>query len=332
MTTTKGAMGQKDFDESFVRLEAEQIVDRYKTLENKNRAMSATVIRLYILLLLFAAAPFSVPLYLQTGFLRVWGFGGMWLAIVVWMYFDRSVRSYGKHIFERIFCLRHLSCLRSLVHGNSEWYKTHSLLVTSGPDLMNKDCGDPTHLSSSQMTATVYFYKVLSLFPPLYLVLFISLVLQPREMLDPSITTTRLLYFRFLVGFSAVMFLWLATSTMNCFGIQREAFRARRISRTSPWPLFPSVASIDESYHRTRTILFRVLGVLAGAVATANLVRIVQLLSGDGIRKGWQTIDIHLAISTGILFLLLIILIETDARYLLSKAKQKWHMPKDWLS
>lgn len=318
--------------ERFVLQEAKQVVARYVALEEKNRSISATQIRMYALLLLYAAAPYSAPEnYFDTGFLRVWGFGGLWLAGVVWMHVDRGYRAYGRHLFERIYCLRHLACLRQVVYENEEQYRKYSLLVSSAHDLNRKGCGDPTHVSSSQATVTAYFYKLVSLFPPLYFILFLSLILAPAEMLDPSIKITRLLYFRFILGFSFVIFLWGASSTRNCMAFQEQAYCARRISINNPWPLFPKKEIILPVYVKVRKIVNWTLSAIALVMSGLNIARLYTIIAGPGIQNGWQSLDLHLLYVTAIVFAVWVLYVEIDSRCVLWVASKKWKSPKNWL-
>lgn len=319
------------YDSKYVRLETRQIVARFVELEDKNKSISSSLIRLYIFLLLYAAAPFSLPIHFETGFLRVWGFGGLWLAIVMWIQFDRGCRSYGRHLFERIYCIRQLTCLRKLVNMDSENYRNNTLLVVQGSDLERPRCGDPTHVSSSQVSATIYFYKILSLFPPLYFILFIALILVPTEMLDPNITTTREIYGRFVLAFSSIMYLWGAGSTKNCLSLQEQAFRARRISIRYPWPLFPDLADFLPTYAKVRKILYWSLWILAAIVSLLNLIRFFYLMVEQSVLDCWQSLDFHLLyVSVGI-FAIWVLYTEIEARYILSEAKRFWPSPKNWL-
>src|SRR5206468_3115985 len=96
-----------------------------------------------------------------------------------------------------------------------------------------------THISTSQLLYTIYFYKVVSIFQPLYLIFFCTIVAFPSEILGRPSDGKVELYCRVLLGLSVVVFAWMKTTLDRCFGLLKNAFRARRICRDVPWPVFP---------------------------------------------------------------------------------------------
>jgi len=90
---------------SYIRQKKAALQQRHQQLQVMNQAGAKSVIGLYALMLLYAAAPFSnVHGVVARGFFRVWGLGGLWLAMTAWFYCDRAFWKYGNHLFEQIFC------------------------------------------------------------------------------------------------------------------------------------------------------------------------------------------------------------------------------------
>jgi hypothetical protein len=234
MSQGGGPSGFAPNQADFLKLEAQSVWDRHKQLQEKNKTIMETVLKLYSFLLIFAAAPFTREGVLETGFSRVWGFGGVWLALAAWIYSDRSFRAYGGHLLEQVFCIRQIAQIREMIMSSSLTYSMLSLLPPSRTKSTKL-----SHISSSQILYTAYFYKVLSFFTPMYLCLFLCMILFPAVMLNPQIHVTRSIYARVSLGFSVVFFFWLGSSMKRCYGLQREAFRARRISPENFWPDFP---------------------------------------------------------------------------------------------
>lgn len=319
---------------AFMTLEMTHMWDRFKQLQEKNKIITSTVLRLYAVLFLFAAAPFTLQYFAGTGISRVWGFGGVWLAITVWFFCDRSFRAYGSFWFEKNFCLRQIAQIRKMMVGSSPRYNRFSLFRTK---LDPKDTADDdrnrlhghTHISRSQVLYTVYFYKIVSLFQPLYLCLFISLVIFPKEMTDPNVDTTRELFLRVLLGFSIFPFVWLFTSMERCFGLLKNAFRARRISTKSPWPRFPDKP--DFHLFGQSKIVHKLLIASALIASGCNLIRFVYLLLDrrENVDYWWSTLDWWLVGITSSIFGFILLYHEVDVRYVLSKAKGDFPLPDD---
>ena len=324
---------------SFLQLEAGSVWDRHKQLQDKNKTITETVLKLYSVLLVFAAFPFSREGILETGFSRVWGFGGAWLALAAWIYCDRAFRAYGSHLFEQVFCMRQIAQLREVMMGSSMRYAELSLLATSKNERID-------HVSSSQMLYTAYFYKLLSLFTPMYLCLFLAMIMFPHAMFDPKIHTTRAIYLRTMLGFSGVFFFWLGSSMKRCYRLQKQAFRARRISSEKPLPKFPeeenlSPGPVDKNqkgweklrlllrnmWWKVRTWAKRLCWGLAYLFAVANVVRFLQLYVAkpDALDNAywWQHTDLILVSGTFVLFAALFILLEADLRIVLKIASDK---------
>jgi FtsH-binding integral membrane protein len=321
---------------SFMTLEMTHMWDRFKQLQEKNKIITSTVLKLYAVLFVFAAAPFTLQSFSGTGLSRVWGFGGVWLAITVWFFCDRSFRAYGSFWFEKNFCLRQIAQIRKMMVGSSVSYNRYSLFhakvgMKSTPDEDKNRTHGNTHISRSQVLYTVYFYKLVSIFQPLYLCLFISLIIFPKEMTDPNVDTSRELFLRVLLGFSIVPFVWLITSMERCFGLLKNAFRARRISTKSPWPRFP-----DEDKHKFHLfgqskIIYKLLIASALIVSLCNLIRFIYLLldKQEDVAYWWATLDWHLLAITASVFVLIALYHEMDVRHVLSNAKEYFPLPDD---
>lgn len=312
-----------EHERSFLTLEMAHMWDRYKQLQEKNKYITNTVFRLYMVLFLFAAAPFTLQHFTSTGISRVWGFGGVWLAFAVWFFCDRSFRAYGTHWFEKTFCLRQIDQIRKIMVGLSDRYNRHSLFPTT-PERDRKEVREHTHISRSQVKYTVYFYKFVSLFQPFYLILFTSLILFPNEMSDPNSTITRALFFRVLLGFSFIFFAWLMLSMNRCFGILKNTFRARRISTRRPQPKFPSEEEIDLPLADFFKVSDYVLRWLAFAVSIINLIRFFYLMENIQPTFGywWATLDWHLLMITATIFVLMYAHDEWYVRQFLKTAKK----------
>jgi hypothetical protein len=318
---------------TFMISEKDDMWKRYMQLQEKNRVMTSTLLRLYVLLFAFAAAPFTLQYFSATGISSVWGFGGVWLAITVWFYCDRAFRAYGIFWFEKIFCLLQIAQIRKMMVGKSERYYEFSLFRTGAyvktiEENQKERVHGPTHISRSQVTYTVYFYKIVSLFQPLYLLLFISLIILPKEMADPHVGITQALFLRVLLGFSFVFFIWLKTSMDRCFGLLKNAFRARRISRDCPWPKFP-----DDRTHELRSsgsqILSGLLWTSAFALSLGNLIRFLYLLSNKqrDFNYWWSGLDWHLVAGTFFLFGVVALYHELDVRSVMRRAKKAFPLP-----
>ncbi len=73
-------LGAQEMD--FVLQRRGALQKRHAQLQAMNESSAKSVIKLYTLMLLYAAAPFSrLHGFLETGFFRVWGLGGTWLAV-----------------------------------------------------------------------------------------------------------------------------------------------------------------------------------------------------------------------------------------------------------
>jgi hypothetical protein len=101
------ALSDKEFD--YVMQKKAALRERHGQLQNMNEKGAKSVIALYTLMLLYASAPFSsLRSVLSTGFLRIWGLGGIWLAVTAWFYCERTFWKCGNRLFEQIFCMRQL--------------------------------------------------------------------------------------------------------------------------------------------------------------------------------------------------------------------------------
>ncbi|MCA1619526.1 MAG: hypothetical protein LC795_09505 [Acidobacteria bacterium] len=319
-----------EHEQLFLSLEMSHMWDRYKQLQEKNKYITNTVFRLYMVLFIFAAAPFTLQRFTSTGISRVWGFGGVWLALAVWFFCDRSFRAYGTHWFEKTFCLRQIDQIRKITVGLSERYNHYSLFPTA-PARGRKEVREHTHISRSQVKFTVYFYKFVSLFQPFYLTLFASLILFPDEMSDPNSTVTRTLFLRVMLGFSFIFFAWLMLSMDRCFGILKNTFRARRISKHRPQMKFPRETDINlpgAGFFRTSRDLLRVFAIV---VSVCNLIRFFYLMQNVQPSFGywWTTLDWHLLSATVFIFVSTYAHDEAYVRSFLKAAKRKFPLPDD---
>ena len=100
--------------------------------------------------------------------------------------------------------------------------------------------GNPVHVSSRHIVGVAWFYKLLSLFHPLYLTLFAALCLYPRQLASPTSPEEQTVLMSVALGLSGIYFLWIRTSGTRCRELLEWAFRARRISTLRPWPMFPN--------------------------------------------------------------------------------------------
>jgi len=312
---------------SYALSELDRMWDRYRHLQAKNRDSAGIVVKLYTMLFVFAAAPFTLQQFVSTGMARIWGFGGLWLAITIWFFCDRAFRAHGLFWFEKIHCLRQIDQIRKLFVGRSTLYNSHSLYrrLTDSDNSRNRVTG-ATHISRSQVLYTVYFYKVVSLFQPMYLILFIALVLFPREIIEPNQEISRAVYFRVMLGFSFVLFVWLHTNMNRCCGLLRNAFRARRISPENPWPKYPEdeVATPGAKWAR---IVFLVT---AAVTSVVNFVRFASLYrdGASSLDNWWADLDRHLLGYTAALLIIYYAYHEFAVRNELGRASKIFPLPK----
>src|SRR6267378_511875 len=320
---------------SFLNLQTNLLWDRYKQLEAENDSIKRFVIKIYVFMLLFAAAPFSLAGFLTTAFSRMWGFGGIWLALAAWFYCDRYFRAYGNNLFERVFCLKEMAQLREIVFQHSEAYNRYSLLPTQGDGSRAENAVDPGYITNSHLTYTAYFYKFLSLFMPMYLCVFLSMIIFPIAMLDAHVGTTRAMYLRVVLAFSFIFFVWLYASMRRCLGLFKDASRARRITVNRPWPQFPREEDLDlfpgQRYlQRGFPMVASLLGFFNLALFGFRYVEISKLgtsVSNFDLNLWWQTAEWQLLFATLIVFGLWLVFLEIDVRAILKAAQRKEPRP-----
>ena len=63
--------------------ELEALWERYNSLRERDYENHNRLIRLFSLLIVYASAPFTLQAFSSTDFIRVWGLGGIWLALRV---------------------------------------------------------------------------------------------------------------------------------------------------------------------------------------------------------------------------------------------------------
>jgi hypothetical protein len=312
--------GSRSVEVGIAVTEAEHVWERFRDLEQRNRSNLTSLFKLFTVLIAFASAPFTFESFTRTGLSRVWGICGLWVALVAWIYADRTFRSYGRHLFERVFCLRQLRQYRRLLLGRWPEYSRYSLFSDRNLDKDKAVSAFPERVERSQVVITLYFYKTISAFFPFYTVLFVSLILAPELILDSGTLSTRSIYTRFALGFSAITFAWLVTSSRRCRGLLEAAFCARRISRTRPWPVFPSDERL--ALWKGRTVLARVIVLAAVALAATNLARMIYLLVARPDGTGWwRGCDWYLLAVSGLGLVVMFVHSEIDVRYVLGRAK-----------
>jgi hypothetical protein len=280
-SVSSGAPAITDQEFNYVLQKKASLRERHKQLQTMNESTSKSVISLYALMLLYAGAPFSgLHSLLGTGFFRVWGFGGMWLALTGWFYCDRALWKYGNHLFEQIFCMRQLFQMDKVAIGRSKLHNLYAILPSYGYswDRLHIEAtpsDDPTHLSNRRIQAAAWFFKLVNLFPLMYFVLFVSMVLFARKMMDTTGEDRLETYTRVALGFSFVFFWWLSRSMRSCAELMKAAFRARRVGVESPWPRFPdrTVDEATQELHRRRN------RVCIGVATCVSIINLVAFLS-----------------------------------------------------
>jgi len=330
----------------YVIQKKEALLKRHERLQTLNQAGAQSVIGLYTLMLLYAAAPFSsLHGVLVTGFLRVWGLGGLWLAMTAWFYCDRTFWRYGNHLFEQIFCMRQIFQMDKIAIGRSKLHNLYAILPSYGyswdraPSTVAPS-GDPTHVDNKRVKAAAWFFKLVSIFPLMYLCLFVSMLLFAGKMLDSNTQNTLELYGRVVLGFSFVFFYWLKRSMKSCDELMRRAFLARRIGVESPWPEFPNVR-IDEERERALERRSNCCIFAAAFLSLANFAlflgwllpqipsvapsvpRWLTALAAHGHYVGW------FALPSVILFVYWISYLELRTDVVLTAAHDVWPTPRE---
>src|SRR5262249_32483239 len=154
----------------------------HKQLNEMNEKGARSVIALYTLMLIYAAAPFtSFHGAVNTGFFRVWGVGGICLSLTSWFYCDRTFWKYGHHLFEQVFCIRQLFQLDKIALGRCRLHNLYALLPSYGysGDRMPRaitPAEDPTHISQPRIRTAARFFKLVNIFPVMYFCLFASML------------------------------------------------------------------------------------------------------------------------------------------------------------
>lgn len=325
------APAQKQVGNYLVK-ELSVVWDRYVRLEDMNKVNESRILRLFILLLVFAAAPFSLQGFGTSGFIRVWGFGGVWLAVTVWAYFDRVFQAYAERIVERVFCLRqiHLIRLTSVPQTNPYW--NSSLFPTERESEGEVVSGDPTHISTRQMAFSAYFYKLLSLFLPFYLILFIALMYDPLTMIHRDSNDALRMYAQVTFGLSGVFIIWILSSKNRCLALLKAVYRSRRISPATPWPFAPTNRKSKSLLPSEWQLVERVLLSCAIGVAVLNLFYVLLVeLSSVLVKWPWRAhFGVVLLISTVFLYGLLFLYYELFLRKFIRTLSKRTPEPRPW--
>ena len=82
--------------------------------DEKDTAQGRLLLRFYVLMLAFSAAPFAYEPLREPSLLRLWAFGGLWVASTGWYYANRAMRLFGKHTCERVFCMKQIARVRQV--------------------------------------------------------------------------------------------------------------------------------------------------------------------------------------------------------------------------
>jgi len=295
---------------------------RYNELKERDRNNYQAVFKLFALLIVYASAPFSLDAFRESGFIRVWGIGGVWLSAVVWFIADRNFRAYGYHVKERLFCLNQLAILRDVLTRGVDEYRDRSLFPLGSLYRNKAGSSFPEKVSPTQMLAASYIFKLITGFPPLYTVLFLGLVLFPKQIVGNSDLDAILLFCRILVGASFVLFAWVWASAHRCMTLQKLAFAARRISSERPWQMFPD-KEVGERIWGGRRLFVRTLKFIIFVIVAANIIRAVYLMASEAtVVDSWQLIDCWLAAITVCVLTSIFLFTEIDIRNVVSTAKQ----------
>ncbi len=331
---------------AYVMQKKAALQQRHEQLRTMNQAGVKSVIGLYTLMVLYAAAPFSsLHAVLVTGFFRVWGLGGLWLAMTAWFYCDRTFWRYGNHLFEQVFCMRQFFQMDKIAIGRSKLHNLYAILPSYGyswdraPSQVAPS-GDPTHLSNDRIKWAAWFFKLVSFFPLMYFCLFLSMLLFPGQTTDINAQNKLEIYGRVLLGSSFVFFLWLALSMRGCDELMQRAFCARRIGVESPWPVFPD-RNIDDDRLRDLRLRNAICIAAASCLSFFNFLFFLGWLLPQSSIVGRYVPEWLTALSArdhysgwfGLLSLLVFaywgVYKELRMRLVLGAAHNKWPTPKD---
>jgi hypothetical protein len=218
-----------------------------------------------------------------------------------------------------------------MVVGASKLYNLYGLV----PGLLSVKeqfpSGDPTHFSDSRATWSAYFYKVVTLFAPMYLCLFLAMILFATAMIDNQTASKTSLYVRVVLGCSAVFFFWLWKGMGSCNNFVQSAFRARRISLENPWPLFPEEAELK--LYGGREFICRVFAALSVLISLVSILDLIVFtikhwsMPAASYNAALQPWEKALAVVAVSVFLIWWGYLEFDIRYVLKQAKDYWPAP-----
>jgi len=309
---------QDERGDRFLDFELRSVWERFNALKARDFSNYTGLVRLYGLMILYASAPFYFAGFGDSGLLRIWGFGGVWLAGTTWFVSDRNFRSYGFHLKERMLCLKQLAIVRSIEMANNPRYLAETLLPLDAKlRRRGEDRGFPERISPGAIDAASYFFKFLSLFPLMYLYVFIGIVMFPEGMVAGGFGGTLKLFIRLLLAGSCLFYFWIYVSSARCVHLQRLAFTARRITPERPWPTFPRREAIKAA-GQGRVIVRRCLVLTAGLISALNFGRGIQLMASRG--GFWETPDIGLAGVTVAFAVLGLVFSEVDIRRMIRLA------------
>ncbi len=337
--------------------------ERYCQLDRADHERLRTLGRYYVLMIVYAVAPFSVhgltPLNAPTPFLRVWAFGGIWLAIVMWILTDRSWAGHSENMLERVYCLRQLrqfgtrlaeACnyTSSLLNRGDgagtasyrgaplpgpiprrwqvwSWltvplYWREGRLTRSEERRPRALSGDPIFVDQRRVTYTSYFLKLITLFGPMYLLLFIAVLAFPDIMVSPRATGAVATAIRLQLALSLVLWAWIYAGHRRCRHLMECAHRAKKVALVRGWPLFPPDHLLRPSTWLGRVLYygFRHFLALGFGVCVLNLVvgiaHYAEWLRWGAFppSKWWGAADVVFAWLTGGLLLILFLFSHFD--------------------
>lgn len=309
-----------DRELNFLDFELRCVWERFNELKARDFSNYADLVKLYGLTILYASAPFYFSGFSDSGLVRVWGLGGLWLAGTTWFISDRGFRAYGFHLKERMLCLKQIAIVRSILMENNTRYLAETLLPV-GPQLRRRgrDRGFPERISPGAIDGASYFFKFLSLFPLMYLYVFAAIIMFPSKMVGAGYQYTLELFLRLVLAGACFFYFWLYVSSARCVHLQRLVFTARRISTGRPWPTFPRGEAADKG-GMTRVRLRRYMVMAAGLISLANFLRGLQLLAIPG--GFWEPLDITLGIATVFVAIAGFVFAEVDIRKMIKVAKE----------
>jgi len=182
------------------------------------------------------------------------------------------------------------------------------------------DAGFPERISPAQITAASYFFKFITLFPVLYVILFLACALYPANMISSTGEAT-ITFGRIALLLSFVPFAWVLTSALRCGQLLRSAFTARRIRSHRPWPEFPKLRT-ESALYGGRTLLLRALLGIGVVISLGDLSRLVFLKIARISVTYWGVIDDFLLVVSITFLAVAFLFCEIDIRTYITKARE----------